>query len=96
MTHIEQLLHDAGESIIVYPNRLGTITIVRIKKDQFEPFQDFIEVSHDDQVIDISGPVTPEALDAGIAKLGRKARREGEYVGWDEKMRKYGLTQNED
>lgn len=96
MTHIEQLLHVAGDSIIVYPNRLGTVTIVRIKSDQFEPFQDFIEVIPDDQVIDINGPVTPEALDAGVAKLGRKARREGEYVGWDEKLRNLGLTQTAD
>jgi hypothetical protein len=96
MTHTEKLLQEAGEALIIYPNGLGTVTMVRIKKDQWEPFQDFIEVISDDQVIDITLPATPEAIDAGVAKLGRKERREGEYVGWDEKMRKYGLAQSED
>jgi hypothetical protein len=96
MTHIEKLLQETGEALILYPNGLGTVTMVRIKKDQFEPFQDFIEVISDDQVIDIRLPATPEAIEDGVAKLGRKERREGEYVGWDEKMRKYGLAQPED
>jgi hypothetical protein len=96
MTHLEKLLQEDGEALIVYPNGLGTVTVVRIKKDQWEPFQDFIEVISDDQIIDIRLPATPEALDAGVAKLGRKARREGEYVGWDEKMKNYGLAQTED
>jgi hypothetical protein len=91
MTHIEKLLQETGEALIIYPNGLGTVTMVRIKKDQWEPFQDFIEVISDDQVIDIRLPATPDAIDAGVAKLGRKERREGEYVGWDEKMRAYGL-----
>lgn len=95
MSHIEKLLNEDGEALIIYPNRLGTFTMVRIKKDQWEPFQDFIEVIHDDQVIDVTA-ATPEAIDAGVAKLGRKARREGEYVGWDEKMRNYGLSQSND
>jgi hypothetical protein len=95
MAHIEKLLKEDGEALIIYPNGLGTVTMVRIQKDQWEPFQDFIEVISDDQVIDIT-TATPEAIDAGVAKLGRKARREGEYVGWDEKMRNYGLSQPED
>jgi hypothetical protein len=95
MAHIEKLLKEDGEALIIYPNGLGTVTMVRIQKDQWEPFQDFIEVISDDQVIDITA-ATPEAIDAGVAKLGRKARREGEYVGWDEKMRNYGLSQPED
>ena len=77
--------------MILYPNGLGTVTMVRIKKDQWEPFQDFIEVIPDDQVIDIRLPATPEAIEAGVAKLGRKERREGEYVGWDERMAALGL-----
>lgn len=95
MTNTEKLLKEDGEALIIYPNGLGTVTMVRIQKDQWEPFQDFIEVISDDQVIDITA-ATPEAIDAGVAKLGRKARREGEYVGWDEKMRNYGLSQPED
>lgn len=95
MTNTEKLLKEDGEALIIYPNGLGTVTMVRIQKDQWEPFQDFIEVISDDQVIDIT-TATPEAIDAGVAKLGRKARREGEYVGWDEKMRNYGLSQPED
>ena len=91
MTHLEQLLQETGEALIIYPNGLGTVTMVRIKKDQWEPFQDFIEVIHDDQVIDIRLPATAEAIEAGVAKLGRKERREGEYVGWDEKMKSLGL-----
>jgi hypothetical protein len=92
MTNIEKLLHEDGEALIVYPNGLGTVTLVRIKKDQWEPFQDFIEVIPEDQVIDIRLPATPEAIDAGVATLGRKERREGEYVGWDEKMRNLGVN----
>jgi hypothetical protein len=95
VTNTEKLLKEDGEALIIYPNGLGTVTMVRIQKDQWEPFQDFIEVISDDQVIDIT-TATPEAIDAGVAKLGRKARREGEYVGWDEKMRNYGLSQPED
>jgi hypothetical protein len=95
VTNTEKLLKEDGEALIIYPNGLGTVTMVRIQKDQWEPFQDFIEVISDDQVIDITA-ATPEAIDAGVAKLGRKARREGEYVGWDEKMRNYGLSQPED
>jgi len=94
MTHIEKLLQEDGEALIIYPNGLGTVTMVRIKKDQWEPFQDFIEVIHDDQVIDINPPATPETIEAGVAKLGRKERREGEYVNWDERMNKLGLNQD--
>lgn len=90
MPYIEQLLQTDGEAVIVYPNQLGTTTIVRVKKDQWAPFQALVEAIHDDQVIDIRGPVTPETLDTGFAKLRRKARREGEYVDWDEKMSQYG------
>ncbi|NDC55290.1 MAG: hypothetical protein EBZ69_00385 [Alphaproteobacteria bacterium] len=92
MTNTEKLLKEDGEALIIYPNGLGTVTMVRIKKDQWEPFQDFIEVIPDDQVIDIIHPATPDAIDAGVARLGRKERREGEYVGWDEKMQNYGLS----
>jgi len=88
MTHIEKLLLEDNEAFIVYKNGLGTITITKIKRDQWEPFQDFIDVIPDDQVIDFTPPATAEAIEAGVAKLGRKERREGEYVGWDEKMAK--------
>jgi len=96
MNHIEQLIDVEREALIIFPNGLSTVTLVRIKADQWEPFQDFIEVIPDDQIIDIKGPLTPQAVDDGVAKLGRKARREVEYVGWDEKMSKYGLAQPED
>ena len=95
MTHTEKLLQETGEALIIYPNGLGTVTMVRIKKDQWEPFQDFIEVIPDDQVIDIRVG-SHEAIEEGVAKLGRKERREGEYVGWDEKMRKLGLLNTTD
>lgn len=91
MNHLEQLIGVEREALIIFPNGLSTTTLVRIKADQWEPFQDFIEVIPDDQVIDIRSPLTAQALDDGIAKLGRKARREGEYVGWDERMKKLGL-----
>jgi hypothetical protein len=91
MTNIEKLLQETGEALIIYPNELGTVTMVRIKKDQWEPFQDFIDVIHDDQVLDIRLPATPEAIEAGVAQLGRKERREGEYVGWDERMAALGF-----
>lgn len=88
MSHIEQLIDVDREALIIFPNGLSTVTLVRIKADQWEPFQDFIEVIHDDQVIDIRGPLTPQAVEDGVAKLGRKARREGEYANWDERMKK--------
>lgn len=91
MQHLEQLIGVEREALIIFPNGLSTTTLVRIKADQWEPFQDFIDVIPDDQVIDIRSPLTAQALDDGIAKLGRKARREGEYVGWDERMKKLGL-----
>lgn len=89
MTEIEKLLKEAGKALLLYPNRLGTTTLVTVKSEQWEPFQDFIEALPEDQVLDISASPTPEAIEAGVAKLGRKERREGEYVGWDEKMKKY-------
>lgn len=92
MNHVEQLIDVDREALIIFPNGLSTVTLVRIKADQWEPFQDFIDVIPDDQVIDIRGPLTLQAIDDGVAKLGRKARREGEYVGWDEKMKKLGLS----
>lgn len=89
MTEIEKLLKEEGKALLIYPNQLGTVTLVTVKSEQWEPFQDFIEVLPDDQVLDIADSPTPEAIEAGVAKLGRKARREGEYVGWDERMKKY-------
>lgn len=91
MQNLEQLIGNDREALIIFPNGLSTTTLVRIKADQWEPFQDFIDVLPDDQIIDIRSPLTSQALDDGIAKLGRKARREGEYVGWDERMKKLGL-----
>lgn len=91
MQNLEQLIGVEREALIIFPNGLSTTTLVRIKADQWEPFQDFIDVIPDDQVIDIRSPLTAQAVDDGIAKLGRKARREGEYVGWDERMKKLGL-----
>lgn len=91
MNHFEQLIGAEREALIIFPNGLSTTTLVRIKADQWEPFQDFIDVIPDDQVIDIRSPLTAQAVEDGIAKLGRKARREGEYVGWDERMKKLGL-----
>jgi len=92
MTETEKLLKTEGKALLIYPNGLGTVTLVAVKSEQWEPFQDFIEVLPDDQVIDIVDPPTPEAIEAGVAKLGRKERREGEYVGWDERMKKLGLS----
>jgi hypothetical protein len=92
MNAIEQLIDIDREMLIVFPNGLSTVTLVRIKADQWEAFQDLIEVIPDDQVIDITDdPLTPQAIEAGVAKLGRKARREGEYADWDERMRRLGL-----
>lgn len=91
MNNIEQLIDVDREALIVFPNGLSTVTLVRIKADQWQPFQDFIDVIPDDQIIDIKDPLTPQTLDDGVAKLGRKARREGEYVGWDEKLKQLGL-----
>lgn len=91
MNHLEQLIDVDREALIIFPNRLSTVTLVRIKADQWEPFQDFIDVIPEDQVLDIRGPLTPQAVDDGVARLGRKARREGEYVDWDERMKKLGL-----
>lgn len=91
MQNIDQLINVQREALIIFPNSLSTVTLVRIKADQWKPFQDFIEGISDDQIMDIAGPLTQQAIDDGIAKLGRKERREGEYVDWDEKMRKYGL-----
>jgi hypothetical protein len=92
MTHIEDLLQETGEALIIYPNGLGTVTMVKIKKDQWEPFQNFIDGIPDEQVIDIRLPATPEAIDAGVARLSRKERRVGEYEGWDEKMAALGFS----
>lgn len=86
-----------GLAFILFPNRLGTMTVVAIKPDQWEPFQDFIEVIPEDQVIDITPPldersvITPAVLNAAIEKVQRKMKREGEYVDWDERMKKLGL-----
>lgn len=91
MNAIEQLIDVDREALIIFPNGLTTVTLVRIKADQWEPFQDLIEVIPDDQVIDIADPLTPQAIEAGVAKLGRKARREGEYADWDERMKRLGL-----
>lgn len=91
MSNIEKALQDDREALIIYPNGLGTVTITKIKSDQWQPFQDFIDVIPDEQVVDIRLPATPEAIDAGVAKIGRKERREGEYEHWDEKMKAFGL-----
>lgn len=91
MAAIEQLIEN-GFALIVYPNQLGTATLVRIKPDQWEPFQDFIDVISDDQVVDVIRPITPQALDEAAARIDRKAKREGEYKDWDERMQKLGLS----
>lgn len=91
MNNIEQLIDIDREALIIFPNGLSTVTLVRIKADQWEPFQDFIDVIPEDQVLDITGPLTPQAVDDGVARLGRKARREGEYADWDARMKKLGL-----
>lgn len=93
MNHLEQLIDVDREALIIFHNGLQTVTLVRIKADQWEPFQDVIDTLPDDQIIDIKEPLTsvPGPLNDGIARLGRKARREGEYADWDEKMKKLGL-----
>lgn len=91
MNNIEQLIDIDREALIIFPNGLSTVTLVRIKADQWEPFQDFIDVIPEDQVLDITGPLTPQAVNDGVARLGRKARREGEYADWDARMKKLGL-----
>jgi hypothetical protein len=91
MTHIEKLIHEDNAAFIVYKNGLGTVTITKIKRDQWQPFQDFIDIIPDEQIIDFKPPATPEAIEEGVAKIGRKERREGEYAGWDEKMASLGL-----
>ena len=91
MNYLEQLIDVDHEALIVFPNGLSTVTLVRIKADQWQAFQDVIDTLPDDQIIDTREPLTAQALDDGIARLGRKARREGEYVDWDEKMKKLGL-----
>lgn len=90
------ITHD-GLAFIVYPNRLGTVTVVAIKPDQWEPFQDFIDVIPEDQVVDVvpsldeRDKITPDVLRSAIAQVRRKIKREGEYVDWDERMKKLGL-----
>ena len=91
MNHLEQLIDVDREALIIFPNGLSTVTLVRIKADQWEPFQDFIDALPEDQILDIRDPLTPQAVDDGVARLGRKDRREGEYANWDERMKKLGL-----
>lgn len=91
MSAIEKLVDEDGIAFVVFPNGLSTVSIVAIKRDQWEPFQDFIEVLPEDQVIDISDKLSGSAVEDGVAKLRRKLRREGEYADWDERMRRLGL-----
>lgn len=86
-----------GLAFILFTNQLGTMTVVAIKPDQWEPFQDFIEVIPEDQVVDVVLPsrdgtkIAPDAVQDAIERVQRKMKREGEYVDWDERMKKLGL-----
>ncbi len=90
MTEIEKTLAD-GYAVIIYPNRLGTATMVLADGDEWVAIQNVIDEMPEERVVDVTRPTGPEAVEAGVAKLGRKLRREGEYENFDEKMRELGL-----
>lgn len=90
MSEIEKALTD-GYAVIIYANRLGTATMTIVDGEDFKAVQEVVYGLPDEQVIDITRPTGPEGFEAGVAKIGRKMRREGEYENWDEKMREFGL-----
>jgi hypothetical protein len=90
LTEIEKTLAD-GYAVIIYPNRLGTATMVLADGDDWVAIQNVIDEMPEERVVDVTRPTGPEAVEAGVAKLGRKLRREGEYENFDEKMRELGL-----
>jgi hypothetical protein len=91
LTAIEKTLTD-GYAVVIYPNRLGTTTMVLVDDKDWVAVQNVIDNLPEERVIDITRPTGPEAVEAGVAQLGRKLRREGEYTDWDERMRQLGLN----
>jgi len=90
MSDIDKMLED-GYAVILYPNRLGTATMAFIDGEDWTAVQAVIDDLPDEQVLDIRRPVAPESVNEGVARIGRKMRREGEYENWDEKMKSFGL-----
>ena len=90
MSEIENAIA-AGYAIIIYPNALGTATLALVDNEDWISVAAVMEALPDEQLIDVTRPTGPEAIEAGVARIGRKMRREGEYANWDEKMRALGL-----
>ncbi len=90
MTDIEKALND-GYAIVVYPNALGTATLALVDGEDWANVQIVMEDLPDERVVDVTRPTGPEAIEAGVSRVGRKMRREGEYENWDEKMKEFGL-----
>lgn len=90
MSEIDKMLA-AGYAVIIYLNHIGTETMALVDGNDWTAVQAVIDDLPDEQVIDITTPTGPDAIENGIAKLGRKLRREGEYEKWDEKMKALGL-----
>lgn len=90
MTDIEKAI-TAGYAIVIYPNTLGTATLALVDGEDWANVQLVMEDLPDERVVDVTRPTTPQAIENGVARIGRKMRREGEYENWDVKMREFGL-----
>lgn len=90
MSAVAKAIED-GFAYLAYSNALNSTTIVLFSAEEWAAVQKIVDRVPDDRVIDIMGAPTAEALEAGVARIGRKIRREGEYVDWDERMQRLGL-----
>jgi hypothetical protein len=95
MFGIEKAIND-GYAIVIYPNALGTATIALFDAEDWAHVQLVIDDLPDERVLDITRPTGPEAIEVGVARVGRKMRREGEYENWDEKMKEFGMPNASD
>lgn len=85
---IEKAVNDTY-AVVIYRNKLNTTTVALLTSEEWADIQTGVDKVPEDRIVDTNETLTPETVDAAVARVFRKLNREGEYHDWDARMAKF-------
>lgn len=83
-----ELITAENKAVVVYPNRLGTVTVLALTDDEFQAIKPTLSAITDMRCVDIRSGQT---VDYGISTVFDKLHERNQYSGWRLRMKALGI-----